>query len=45
VDECATWGRRKPTPLASYARQAEDDTLRKFADRIQARAIQRCGVL
>jgi hypothetical protein len=32
-------------PLASYARQAEDDTLRKLADRIQARAVGRAGQL
>lgn len=31
--------------LASYAKQADDDTLRKQADRIQARAVRRCGEL
>jgi hypothetical protein len=31
--------------LASYAKQSEDETLRKMADRIQARAIRRCGEL
>ena len=31
--------------LASYAKQAQDDGLRKMADRIQARAIRRCGEL
>lgn len=31
--------------LASYAKQAKDDALRKMADRIQARAIRRCGEL
>jgi hypothetical protein len=29
----------------AYAKQAGDDSLRKMADRIQARAIQRCGEL
>jgi hypothetical protein len=33
----------KAEALASYARQAEDDTLRKLADRIQARAVRRGG--
>lgn len=31
--------------MASYARQSEDDSLRKMCDRIQARAIRRCGEL
>jgi len=31
--------------LASYARQAKDDQLRKMADRIQSRATRRCGEL
>lgn len=31
--------------MASYARQAKDERLRKMADRIQARAIRRCGEL
>ncbi len=31
--------------MGSYARQAKDDSLRKMADRIQARAIRRCGEL
>ena len=44
IDECATWA-KKAEALASYAKQAEDDSLRKMADRIQARAIQRCGEL
>lgn len=35
----------KAEALASYAKQADDDTLRKQADRIQARAIRRCGEL
>ena len=37
--------RHKAEALASYARQSKDDTLRKMADRIQARAIRRCGEL
>lgn len=44
IDECAEWA-NKAEALASYAKQAEDDGLRKMADRIQARAIRRCGVL
>lgn len=44
IDECADWA-SKAEALASYARQAEDDTLRRYADRIQARAIRRCGEL
>lgn len=44
IDECQQWA-DKAEALASYARQADDDTLRKLADRIQARAIRRCGEL
>src|SRR5262249_44021456 len=44
IDECQEWA-NKAEALASYARQAEDDTLRKLADRIQARAVRRCGEL
>ena len=44
VDECQSWA-DKAEALASYARQAEDEQLRKMADRIQARAIRRCGEL
>lgn len=44
IDECADWA-NKAEALASYARQAKDDSLRKQADRIQARAIRRCGQL
>lgn len=44
IDECKDWA-NKAEALASYARQADDDTLRKTADRIQARAIRRCGEL
>lgn len=44
IDECADWA-NKSQALASYARQAKDDTLQKHATRIQARAIRRCGQL
>jgi hypothetical protein len=44
IDECQEWA-DKAEALASYARQADDDSLRKLADRIQARAIRRCGEL
>jgi hypothetical protein len=44
IDECAEWANRAEA-MASYAKQAGDDSLRKMADRIQARAIQRCGAL
>jgi hypothetical protein len=44
IDECQEWA-DKAEALASYARQANDDTLRKHADRIQARAIRRQGEL
>jgi hypothetical protein len=44
VDECQDWA-NKAEALASYAKQAEDSTMRQFADRIQARAIRRCGEL
>lgn len=44
IDECQQWG-DKAEALASYAKQADDDTLRELADRIQARAIKRCGQL
>ena len=44
IDECKTWA-DKMEALASYARQSNDDTLRKMCDRIQARAIRRCGEL
>lgn len=42
IDECQDWA-DKAEALASYARQAQDDALRKLADRIQARAVRRCG--
>jgi hypothetical protein len=41
---CQKWA-NKAEALASYAKQAHDTTLRKMADRIQARAIRRCGEL
>lgn len=44
IDECKEWA-DKAEALASYARQAKDEQLRKMADRIQARAIRRCGEL
>lgn len=44
IDECQEWA-NKAEALASYAKQADDDTLRKHADRIQARAVRRCGEL
>jgi hypothetical protein len=42
VDECKGWSDRAAA-LASYARQAKDDSLRVMAIRIQARAERRCG--
>lgn len=44
IDECQEWA-DKAEALASYARQSKDDQLRKHADRIQARAVRRCGEL
>jgi DNA primase len=44
IDECKEWA-DKAQALASYAKQAKDDSLRKDADRIQARAVRRCGEL
>lgn len=44
VDECKDWS-DKAAALASYARQAKDDTLRVTALRIQARAERRAGEL
>jgi hypothetical protein len=44
VDECQDWA-DKAEALASYARQADDDSLRRMANRIQARGIRRCGEL
>jgi hypothetical protein len=44
VDECSTWA-KKAAALASYARQADDESLEKMAQRIRARAVRRCGEL
>jgi hypothetical protein len=44
IDECQEWA-NKAEALASYAKQAQDDELRRMADRIQARAVLRCGEL
>lgn len=44
VDECQEWA-NKAAALSSYARQAKDESLRRMADRIQARATRRCGEL
>lgn len=44
IDECKDWA-DKAQALASYARQAQDDTLEKHALRIRARAIRRAGEL
>jgi hypothetical protein len=44
IDECKDWA-DKMAALASYAKQADDDTLQRLAMRIQARAIRRAGEL
>lgn len=44
VDECQDWADRAAA-LASYARQANDDSLLQHAQRIQGRAVRRCGEL
>ena len=44
IDECKSWS-DKAAALASYARQAKDDSLKVMAIRIQARAERRCGEL
>jgi hypothetical protein len=44
IDECKDWA-DKAAALASYAKQADDNSLQKLALRIQARAIRRCGEL
>jgi len=44
IDECKDWA-DKAQALASYARQAQDDTLEKHSIRIRARAIRRAGEL
>jgi hypothetical protein len=44
IDECKDWA-DKSAALASYAKMADDDDLEKYALRVRARAIQRCGEL
>jgi hypothetical protein len=44
VDECQKWA-DKAKALASYAKQAEDESLHHYADRIKARAVRRGGEL
>ena len=44
IDECKDWS-DKAAALASYAKQAKDDSLHKMALRIQGRAVRRCGEL
>ncbi len=44
VDECQNFA-NKAAALASYARQSRDDSLVIMAQRIQARAIRKCGEL
>lgn len=44
IDECKDWADRAAA-IASYAKQANDETLHRYADRIKARAIRRCGEL
>ena len=44
IDECKDWA-DKAAALASYAKQAEDETLMRMAARIKARATRRAGEL
>lgn len=44
IDECQAWA-DKAAALASYAKQAEDETLMKMATRIKVRAVRRAGEL
>lgn len=44
IDECNEWA-NKAEALASYAKMADDDSLRQLADRIQPRAVRRMGEL
>src|SRR3954463_8722258 len=44
IDQCQDWA-NKAAALASYAKQSKDDQLVIMAQRIQARAIRRCGEL
>lgn len=44
LDECKAWT-DKAAAMASYARQADDDSIFRYAKRIQARAVRRAGEL
>jgi hypothetical protein len=44
IDECKDWA-NKADAIASYAKQAEDETLMNTAMKIKGRAIRRCGEL
>ena len=44
IDECKNWA-DKAAALASYAKQADDKTLQKYAERVRARAANRAGEL
>lgn len=44
IDECQQWA-DKAAAMSSYAKQSKDETLHRYADRIKARAITRCGEL
>lgn len=44
IDECKDWA-DKAEALATYAKMADDDSLRMLADRIQSRAVGRMGEL
>jgi hypothetical protein len=44
IDECKDWA-DKAAAMASYAKQADDETLLNFSKRIKARAIRRVGEL
>jgi hypothetical protein len=44
IDECKTWA-DKAGALASYAKQAQDESLMNYAHRIRTRAIDRAGEL
>ncbi len=44
IDECEDW-KDKAAAMASYAKQAKDDSMLTMASRIKARAVKRCGEL
>ena len=44
VDECKSWA-DKAAALASYAKQAQDDSLERYALKVKGRAIRRAGEL